>query len=72
MEFAENGEKEYVAGLRLGLTTDTQDSTGQVLETCPVSVDRGELEAILPRFTGPLEQIPPMYSAVTEALRASP
>ena len=64
VEFAENGEKEYVAGLRLGLTTDTQDSTGQVLETCPVSVDRGELEAILPRFTGPLEQIPPMYSAV--------
>lgn len=64
VEFAENGEKEYVAGLRLGLTTDTQDSTGQVLETSPVSVDRGELEAILPRFTGPLEQIPPMYSAV--------
>lgn len=64
VEFAENGEKEYVAGLRLGLTTDTQDSTGQVLETCPVSVDRGELEAILPHFTGPLEQIPPMYSAV--------
>ena len=64
VEFAENGEKEYVAGLRLGLTTDTQDSTGQVLETRPVSVDRGELEAILPRFTGPLEQIPPMYSAV--------
>lgn len=64
VEFAENGEKEYVAGLRLGLTTDTQDSTGQVLETCPVSVDRGALEAVLPRFTGPLEQIPPMYSAV--------
>ena len=64
VEFAENGEKEYVAGLRLGLTTDTQDSTGQVLETRPVSVDHGELEAILPRFTGPLEQIPPMYSAV--------
>ncbi|MDR3730044.1 MAG: tRNA pseudouridine(55) synthase TruB [Oscillospiraceae bacterium] len=64
VEFAENGEKEYVAGLRLGLTTDTQDVTGQVLETRPVSVDRGELEAILPRFTGPLEQIPPMYSAV--------
>ena len=64
VEFAENGEKEYVAGLRLGLTTDTQDITGQVLETRPVSMDRGELEAILPRFTGPLEQIPPMYSAV--------
>ena len=64
VEFAENGETEYVAGLRLGLTTDTQDSTGQVLETRPVSVDRGELEAILPHFTGPLEQIPPMYSAV--------
>ena len=64
VEFAENGEKEYVAGLRLGLTTDTQDVTGQVLQSRPVSVDRRELEAVLSRFTGPLEQIPPMYSAV--------
>ena len=64
MEFAENGEKEYVAGLRLGQVTDTQDTTGRVLEAHPVTVSRGSLEALLPRFTGPLEQIPPMYSAI--------
>lgn len=35
VEFAENGEKEYVAGLRLGVVTNTQDITGDVLETHP-------------------------------------
>ena len=38
VEFAENSRKEYVAGLRLGLSTDTQDTTGQTLETRPVTV----------------------------------
>ena len=64
VEFAEKGDKEYVAGLRLGLVTDTQDSTGQVLETRPVTADRRALEAVLLRFTGPIEQVPPMYSAI--------
>ena len=64
VEFADKSDKEYIAGLRLGLTTNTQDTTGEILEDCPVSVDREELEAVLPRFTGPIEQIPPMYSAV--------
>ena len=64
VEFAENGEKEYVAGLRLGVVTDTQDTTGEILETRPVTVDREALTALLPRFTGPIEQVPPMYSAI--------
>lgn len=64
VEFAEKGDKEYVAGLRLGLVTDTQDSTGQVMETRPVTADRRALEAVLLRFTGPIEQVPPMYSAI--------
>lgn len=64
VEFAEKGDKEYVAGLRLGMVTNTQDSTGEVLETRSVSLGRGDLEAVLPRFTGPIEQIPPMYSAI--------
>lgn len=64
VEFAENGEKEYVAGLRLGLVTNTQDTSGETLETHPVTVDRAALEAVLPRFTGPIAQIPPMYSAI--------
>ncbi|MDE7262385.1 MAG: tRNA pseudouridine(55) synthase TruB [Oscillospiraceae bacterium] len=63
-EFAEKGDKEYVAGLRLGLVTNTQDSTGEVLESRPVSVTRAELEEVLPRFTGAIEQVPPMFSAI--------
>ena len=64
VEFAEKGDKEYVAGLRLGLVTNTQDSTGEVLETRPAAVSRADLEAVLPRFTGDIEQIPPMFSAI--------
>ena len=64
VEFAENGEKEYVAGLRLGIVTNTQDVTGEVLETHPVQVSREDIAMVLSRFLGPQEQIPPMYSAV--------
>ena len=63
-EFMESAEKEYVAGLRLGLVTNTQDTSGETLEEHPVSVTRQALEAVLTRFTGPIEQIPPMYSAI--------
>lgn len=64
VEFCESAEKEYLAGMRFGLTTDTQDITGRVLTESGSSVTAGELEAVLPRFTGELEQLPPMYSAV--------
>ena len=64
VEFAEAHEKEYHAGLRLGMVTDTQDVTGTVLEQCGCSVTREELEAVLPRFRGEIQQIPPMYSAI--------
>ena len=63
-EFMESAEKEYVAGLRLGLITNTQDTSGETLEERPVNVTREALEAALRRFTGPIEQIPPMYSAI--------
>lgn len=63
-EFMESAEKEYIAGLRLGLVTNTQDTTGQALEEHAVNVTREQLEAVLPRFLGPQAQIPPMYSAV--------
>ena len=64
VEFAENGRKEYDAGLRLGIVTDTQDVTGTVLETRPGAVGRPELEEALAAFRGEIQQIPPMYSAV--------
>ena len=64
VSFAEEGQKEYIAALRLGLATDTQDTTGTVLEERPVSLTRADIEAVLPRFTGDIQQIPPMYSAI--------
>jgi len=64
VEFFESAEKEYVAGLKLGVETNTQDTTGEVLAERPVSVTREQLEAVLRTFLGPQEQIPPMYSAV--------
>ena len=64
VSFAEGGEKEYVAGLRLGRTTNTQDTEGETLTQSPVTVGREELEAVLPRFTGQISQIPPMFSAI--------
>ena len=64
VEFASDGEKEYVAGIKLGVVTNTQDTTGETLEEHPVSVTREELEAALAQFRGDIEQIPPMYSAV--------
>ncbi len=64
VQFAENGKKEYLAVLKLGLVTDTQDTTGIVLESFPVNADADAVRAVLPRFTGELEQLPPMYSAL--------
>ena len=64
VEFAEKGKKEYVAGLRLGLVTDTQDVTGTARETREVRVSKEELAAVLSRFTGEILQLPPMYSAI--------
>ena len=64
VEFAEKSDKEYVAGLKLGVVTNTQDISGEVLEQRPVQVDRGELEAALEKFRGDILQVPPMYSAI--------
>ncbi len=64
VEFADKGEKEYVAGLKLGLVTNTQDTSGEVLEQHPVQVTAEQVEAVLPRFRGDIEQIPPMFSAI--------
>lgn len=57
-------DKRYTAVLRLGVITDTQDMTGTVLETRPVTVGEREVQEMLTRFTGEQQQIPPMYSAV--------
>ena len=65
VSFAESGDKEYLAVLRLGLVTNTQDTSGEVLEQHPAEgITRGQLEAVLVRFTGEIQQVPPMYSAI--------
>lgn len=66
VEFIMDGTKEYIAGLRLGVSTDTQDCTGSILEEKPVLVDQSTLEQTLSDFRGDLQQIPPMYSAIKQ------
>ena len=64
VEFAEADRKEYVAGLRLGMNTDTQDITGRIISKETDIPDEPEVRIAIERFRGELEQIPPMYSAV--------
>lgn len=64
VEFAEAHSKEYVAGLRLGVSTDTQDITGTILRECAEIPSENELRDALKCFEGDIQQIPPMYSAI--------
>ncbi len=57
-------DKEYVAELLLGVTTDTQDTTGEILEKKPVeATEEAVCEAVM-SFVGSYDQVPPMYSAL--------
>lgn len=64
VEFFEHAEKTYETVLKLGLTTDTEDVTGTVLEERSVDVTVQQLEEVLCRFRGEILQVPPMYSAL--------
>ena len=57
-------DKTYRFELILGAATDTQDSFGQVIETGPTDMRLAEIEAVLPRFVGDIEQLAPAYSAL--------
>jgi tRNA pseudouridine55 synthase len=61
---AEAQSRRYIARLRLGVVTDTQDTTGRVLSQTEQHVSRAELEAALEAFRGEILQTPPMYSAL--------
>ncbi len=64
-EYLMDWDKEYLAVLRLGETTDTQDATGIVVERHPTDDLRDEeIRAVVSGFRGRLAQVPPMYSAV--------
>lgn len=60
----ENDAKEYLARFRPGLSTDTQDIWGNVLERSDARPGAEEIEAVLGRFRGEILQLPPMYSAI--------
>lgn len=62
--YALEGDKTYAARLHFGIATDTQDITGTTLRTCGSLPSREAILAVLPRFTGAISQVPPMYSAV--------
>ena len=62
--WAEAEQKEYLASFRPGITTDTQDITGRVLSSSGRLPSESEILCLLPSFTGRIEQVPPMYSAV--------
>ena len=64
VEFFEHAEKTYEATLRLGLTTDTEDTSGTVLTEQEVHISEADFLGILPQFRGKIQQIPPMYSAL--------
>ncbi len=57
--------KRYRATARLGVATSTGDLDGEIIQTCPLpAIDPGSLTQVLQRFTGEIEQVPPMYSAL--------
>lgn len=63
-EYASGAEKEYIADFILGVETDTQDTTGNVLAEAPVDVTESQLRQALASFEGGYDQVPPMYSAI--------
>jgi len=63
-EYYANHDKMYRAELTLGITTDTQDLYGQVLEKKTPNVTKQDFQNVLSRYVGAIEQTPPMYSAV--------
>lgn len=57
-------DKRYTAKVKLGVATDTEDITGNIISETKVSVTDLQLEAALKLFTGKIMQMPPMYSAI--------
>ncbi|HEY5800792.1 MAG TPA: tRNA pseudouridine(55) synthase TruB, partial [Burkholderiaceae bacterium] len=59
-----DADKTYETVVHLGITTDTGDTEGQAIDTREVNVTREQIEAVLAQFRGPIDQVPPMYSAL--------
>jgi tRNA pseudouridine55 synthase len=59
-----DADKHYLATVRLGVSTTTGDLDGAITRRVAVTAGRNEVEAVLARFRGPIQQVPPMYSAI--------
>lgn len=59
-----DGRKSYRFTLRWGQATETDDAEGRIIEEHPHRPERVQIEAALPAFTGEIDQIPPLYSAI--------
>ena len=64
VDFIMNNTKEYEAVLKLGITTDTYDSTGKTVNLTEVNLSNNDIIAVISKFIGNIKQIPPMYSAI--------
>lgn len=65
-EYLMRGTKIYRAWIRLGVTTDTDDAAGQVIDRQPVTADKEAVRAALAGFVGTIQQVPPRYSAIKQ------
>lgn len=59
-----DADKTYEAEIRLGVTTDSGDAEGKVVATAAVNVTESDISRVLPLFTGAIQQLPPMHSAL--------
>ena len=66
VEYLTDKDKEYVCTIRLGVTTDTEDMTGTVLQEKAVETDEAEFAEAARSFIGDYQQVPPMYSALKQ------
>jgi tRNA pseudouridine55 synthase len=63
--FLLEADKRYQVAIKLGVKTSTGDAEGEIIDTRAVNgIDPAELRAVLRRFTGPIQQVPPMHSAI--------
>ena len=64
ISYLENDDKIYEAELTLGITTDTEDIWGNIIEEKEVNASNNQIEEVIKSFIGNIKQVPPMYSAL--------
>ena len=65
--FLPDTDKEYICSFRFGMTTDTLDITGKVINEYPANITKNQIQELLPKFRGNILQKPPMYSDIFSA-----